>query len=100
MGEKGRLELRFRTFVPGLYSRLMTRKKNRDKLEQLRDDAVAARQKKKAPDSLSAGPWESKHRSQKKRPAATTAAALEDAESDDGSEVDLGPLRSKDQLTG
>merc|ERR1712151_693696 len=63
--------------------------------------AVAARQQKKAPDMLlGLGPGNPSIGRKKKRPAATTAAALEDAESDDGSEVDLGPLRSKDQLTG
>lgn len=98
--EKFRLELRFRTFVPGLYSRLMNRKKNMEKLEKLRDEAVFNRQKKKTPDTLLAlGPGNPGIGRRKKRPAATTAA-IEDADSDDGSEVDLGPLRSKDQLTG
>merc|ERR1712039_12194 len=98
--EKGRLELRFRTFVPGLYSRLVRRKKDREKLEKQRDEAVLARKKKLAPDTMLAlGPGNPSMGRRKKKPPATTAA-LEDAESDDGSEVDLGPLRSKDQLTG
>merc|ERR1711920_582454 len=77
-----------------------TRKKEREKLEKQRDEAVLARLKKKAPDTLLAlGPGNPSMGRRKKKPPATTAA-LEDAESDDGSEVDLGPLRSKDQLTG
>merc|ERR1719188_2759385 len=79
---------------------MMNKKKKQDKLEKLRDDAVAARQRKKAPDMMKAlGPGNPGIGRRKKRPASTTAA-IEDADSDAGSEVDLGPLRSKDQLTG
>mmetsp|Transcript_11171 Transcript_11171/g.25008 ORF Transcript_11171/g.25008 Transcript_11171/m.25008 type:complete len:855 (-) Transcript_11171:201-2765(-) len=91
------LELRMRLTFPGLYSRLMTRKKKQAEKEQQRDEYVSKKSRasqKRAEQDLDPGSPTAGRRS---KPIASVAAAVED---DDRSEADLGPLRSQDQLLG
>lgn len=94
------LERRFRMTVPGLYSRVMARQRQTVDLEKLRDQAVMDRTYGSMPDdALALGPGAPSWGRRQKRNLAT--AAIEDAPADsdsEGSEVDLGPLRSQDQL--
>mmetsp|Transcript_30472 Transcript_30472/g.70259 ORF Transcript_30472/g.70259 Transcript_30472/m.70259 type:complete len:749 (-) Transcript_30472:163-2409(-) len=96
----GKLEKNFRACVPGLYSRLLKRRKKVEQHEKARDDLVLAKQMKiKMQDStLALGPGSSTWGRRPKRQLATVA--IEDkVESDsEGSEADLGPLRGMDQL--
>eukprot|EP00439_Symbiodinium_sp_Y106_P074710 s1139_g14.t1 len=96
----GKLEKQFRACVPGLYSRLLKRRKKVEQHEKARDDMVLAKQMKvKMQDStLALGPGSSTWGRRPKRQLATVA--IEDkVESDsEGSEPDLGPLRTMDQL--
>lgn len=96
------LELRFRTFVPGLYSRIMTRKKKQEAKEKLRDDAVLRRQytRRQHDDVEALGPGSPSYGRRPQRKMNTTVA-IQDAggDSDDqGSEADLGPFCSQEQL--
>lgn len=91
--EQLRLELRFRTCVPGLYSRIMKRRKKIEEKEQERDDAVAAREIAQLPTDLMAlGPGNPTYGRRRKPEIGGEEA------SDNGSEPDLGPLISQAQL--
>jgi hypothetical protein len=93
--EQGRLELRFRTAVPGLYSRLQSRKKKNEEKEAERDEAVYMRNARSKPtDVLALGPGNPTYGRRRKPETG------EDDRSDQGSEPDLGPLISQQQLRG
>lgn len=95
------LEGRVRACVPGLYSRVMTRRKKQMEKEQLRDMALEEKQ---------STVWQLKDDLRELGPGSPTCgrrklrknlaiANVEEGDSDDsGSEADLGPLRSQDQL--
>jgi len=95
-----RLEHRFRTCVPGLYSRINQYRKRVAEKEEERDLEVLRKERMRKPDaSLGLGPGDP---SIGRRPARVPANLNVDdlSDSDQGSEVDLGPLHRKDQLTG
>jgi len=93
-----RLEYRFRTCFPGLYSRIMTRRRKRAEREKERDEEVVRREMARKPDaSLALGPGDP---AWGRRPKVSDALRADDyEESEDGSDVDLGPLKDKAQLT-
>lgn len=93
------LEARFRACMPGLYSRLLTRKKKREQLEQMRDERLQWKARSRAPQEdvhATLGAASPSHGRRKKRVFAAVTAG--DDGSDDGSEPDLGPLYTKEQL--
>merc|ERR1719296_41144 len=95
-----RLEHRFRTCVPGLYSRIDQYRKRVAEKEEERDTELARKERMRKPDaSLGLGPGDP---SIGRRPARVPANLNVDdlSDSDQGSEVDLGPLHRKEQLTG
>lgn len=94
------LEERFRACVPGLASRLNTRRKKLAAQELLRDKEVQRKAKEKAPqqnveDAL--GPASPSAGRRRKRVQATVTSTEDDIESDAGSEPDIG-LLSKEKL--
>eukprot|EP00931_Biecheleriopsis_adriatica_P103951 TRINITY_DN78726_c0_g1_i1.p1 TRINITY_DN78726_c0_g1~~TRINITY_DN78726_c0_g1_i1.p1 ORF type:complete len:750 (+),score=160.84 TRINITY_DN78726_c0_g1_i1:64-2313(+) len=95
-----KLDRRFRTMVPGLYSRVKKYQKKQEMKEKERDEAMVLKTKAMAPDALlSLGPGSPVWGRRTKRALATVA--IEDqmeSDSDEGSEPDLGPLKSQDQL--
>merc|ERR1719321_1550115 len=101
MNRKFNLELRFRQSVPGLYSRMVSRKKALQEKEALRDAAVKERERKRLAherhDHPSAGPDMGRRKKNRSKSQEAEALAEEDM-SEDESEPDLGPLRTKKQL--
>mmetsp|Transcript_77627 Transcript_77627/g.203805 ORF Transcript_77627/g.203805 Transcript_77627/m.203805 type:complete len:748 (+) Transcript_77627:141-2384(+) len=92
--EQFRLELRFRLCVPGLYSRIMRRRKANAEKEAERDEAVWMREQKSQPtDVLALGPGNPTCGRRRK-----PETGEDDDRSDQGSEPDLGPLISQAQL--
>mmetsp|Transcript_118284 Transcript_118284/g.359807 ORF Transcript_118284/g.359807 Transcript_118284/m.359807 type:complete len:613 (+) Transcript_118284:1-1839(+) len=94
-----RLELRFRTCVPGLYSRMMTRRKKRQELERQRDLAVLERRQVRRADDLQAqalGPG-SPQCGRRQRRALASVTVQDESESEE-SEADLGPLKVREDL--
>jgi len=82
--------------LPGLYSQVLNRRKKRDELEQLRDQAHFQRQLAKMPDDLLAlGPGSPTYGRRQRKALASVAIKDEDS---DGSEADLGPLFTAEQL--
>jgi hypothetical protein len=97
-----RLEDRFRTCVPGLYSRIMTRKKKREDMEDMREAAWQTKNEYKQHhvESLKdLGPGSPTCGRRKKRKEAQLAIPKEGEESSSDSEADLGPLRGEEQVT-
>jgi len=97
----GKLEKQFRGCLPGLYSRLMRRKKRIELHEKARDDLVLQKEMKMRSEdlSLALGPGSSSWGRRPKRQLATVAIGDGGVESEsEASEPDLGPLRSSDQL--
>lgn len=99
-----KLELRFRTFFPGLYSRIQNKISKQNDLEAKRSAALARKEEhiqRALKDDL--GPASPNYGRRRRRKEDSDAdgegGALDDA-SDDGSEPDLGPLRSQQQLRG
>mmetsp|Transcript_132375 Transcript_132375/g.382686 ORF Transcript_132375/g.382686 Transcript_132375/m.382686 type:complete len:755 (-) Transcript_132375:28-2292(-) len=94
-----RLEYRFRTCFPGLYARIMSRRRKIAEREKERDEEVIKRIRRRKPDaSVALGPGNpSLGRRQKLANYSITADDIE--ESDNESDVDLGPLRDKAQLS-
>lgn len=94
-----KLDVRFRTCFPGLYYRLMARKKKEDTKSKARDEAFGIKKQSVAHDDLMAlGPGSPLWGRRQKR--TLHSLSIEDAGiSDDESEADLGPLRSQDQLS-
>lgn len=96
-----RCEQRFRTCVPGLYSRLMNRKKKREEREDMREAAWQAKNEYKQHhvESLKdLGPGSPTCGRRKKRKEAQLALPKEGEESSSDSEADLGPLRGEEQV--
>jgi len=95
-----RLQQRFRSSCPGLYARIQIRKKNQLKKEEERDAECMRREFAKRPNAaLALGPGDPS-KGRKPKPASNSINAEEAfSDSDDASEVDLGPLRNKAQLT-
>lgn len=94
-----KLDSRVRAAFPGLYSRIASRRKRLEELQKLRDQAVLDRKHGSLPDdALALGPGSPSWGRRPKKNLATMS--LEDAPDSDseGSEVDLGPLRSQEQL--
>eukprot|EP00933_Yihiella_yeosuensis_P014549 TRINITY_DN13006_c0_g2_i1.p1 TRINITY_DN13006_c0_g2~~TRINITY_DN13006_c0_g2_i1.p1 ORF type:complete len:751 (+),score=131.93 TRINITY_DN13006_c0_g2_i1:211-2463(+) len=97
--ESFKVEARFRATFPGLYSRLQTRKQKMADMEQARMDAKYMKQQLALPsDLLALGPGSPTLGRRPKRQLASVS--IEDAAHSDseGSEPDIGPLRSQDQL--
>lgn len=95
-----RLEYRFQTCVPGLYSRIIIYQKQQKEKEKEREEHILRRERMRKPDVASGlGPGDPSL-GRRKRKAANSVSQEDVSDSDDGSEVDLGILRSKDQLTG
>lgn len=94
------LQERFRQFVPGLYSRLNTRAKKREARERERDKNARLKMKGKTSFHLSEDTLGPASPSCGRRPkrAVVSSTVDEDAQSDAGTEPDLGPLRSRDDL--
>mmetsp|Transcript_818 Transcript_818/g.1560 ORF Transcript_818/g.1560 Transcript_818/m.1560 type:complete len:749 (+) Transcript_818:109-2355(+) len=95
-----KIEMRIRSTFPGLYSRVTKARKMAQMREKARDDALLAKKRAKAPDALiTLGPgspvWG-------RRPKFAKATVSQDDASDgsgsEGSEDDLGRLKSVDQL--
>jgi len=82
--------------LPGLYSKVLNRRKKHDELELLRDQAHFQRQLAKMPDDLLAlGPGSPTYGRRQRKALASVAIKDEDS---DGSEADLGPLFAAEQL--
>lgn len=95
-----RLDQRFRSSFPGLYSRIMKRKKKQEMKEKAREENMIYKIKARAPDALQMlGPGSPQWGRRQKRNLATVAQEEELVQSDsEGSEDDLGPLRSIEQI--
>lgn len=100
MNNELRLEYRFRTGLPGLYSRINNYKKAVAEKEQERDDEVLRKKRLIKPDvTLALGPGDPSCGRRAQRNANTVN--VEDfSDSDQWSEPDLGPLYKREQLTG
>lgn len=97
---QGRLEHRFRTCFPGLYVRWMARRRKQREAEREADDEALRQERARRPeDALALGPG-NPALGRRARRALNTVSAEDIEESDDGSEVDLGPLHAKEQITG
>merc|ERR1719456_844597 len=96
--------MRFRQTVPGLYSRMVARKKDAAERERLRDEAEKQREATanahETKDHPNSGP------SVGRRPKRVIQSTIDDPSMDNveddasegGSEADLGPLRSLEQI--
>lgn len=99
------VEDRFRTSFPGLYKRLMTRKKDNAEKEAMRSEREYYKEKEKTKDRDAIDPNGPDNPHIGRRPKRVIAHIVEDeveeeAESENESEPDLGPLKNQDQLTG
>jgi hypothetical protein len=96
-----RLEQKFRTYVPGLYSRLMSRKKKNEEQEHLRDEYEHQKEKAKlAIEGETTGGLQTGIGRRPKKVVGSYSAENNDDDSEDqGSEPDLGPLFKPEQLT-
>lgn len=94
-----RLEHRFRTCFPGLYSRVMSRRRRKAEKDVERDEEVKRRFRRRKPDaSVALGPG-NPSLGRRPKPASNSISAEDVGESDNESEADLGPLRDKAQLS-
>mmetsp|Transcript_48298 Transcript_48298/g.121644 ORF Transcript_48298/g.121644 Transcript_48298/m.121644 type:complete len:742 (+) Transcript_48298:80-2305(+) len=100
ISESLRLEYRFKKGLPGLYSRLKRWKKSIEEKENERDEELRKREaQKKQAAAVALGPG-NPSLGRRKKPAANTLSIDDvESESDNGSDVDLGPLVDKAQLT-
>merc|ERR1719265_3101931 len=102
VSKRFKLELKFRTFFPGLYSRINNyNKKNADR--EARRDAALQQKEERVQRALKddlgpASPNYGRRRKRKERDEGEGGDP--DDGSDDGSEPDLGPLKSQQQLRG
>jgi len=94
-----RLEQRFRTMVPGLYSRMKARKRRMEEKEQERDEECLKRERfRKVAERVDLGAGNPSLGRRRRISNATVNEQDIESESDTGSDVDLGPLRNKAQL--
>ncbi|CAJ1349115.1 unnamed protein product [Effrenium voratum] len=96
----GKMEKQFRSCFPGLYSRLMKRHQRVQAHEKERDDMVLGKEMKiRMQDStIALGPGSATWGRRPRRQLATVAIEDKVESEDEGSEPDLGPLRTLDQL--
>lgn len=102
LSQQFKVEQRFRLAFPGLYSRMNTARKKHMEREQERDMALAkkeARSKAFSRDELGPGSPNYGYRRKHVEKSADDDDVLDEG-SDAGSEPDLGPLRSLQQLRG
>jgi hypothetical protein len=101
LNRKFQLDVRFRQTVPGLYSRMLARKKAQTEVEHLRDLEVKERERRliahQRHDPVG-GADMGRRKKNKSKSQEAEALAIEDDVSSDESEPDLGPLRTKQQI--
>jgi len=96
-----KLEMRFRSTFPGLYSRIMKMRKKNEQREKARDAALIAKKKAQATDvMITLGPGSPVWGRRAKFARATVNQEGADQSDSEGSEDDLGPLKNADMLYG